>query len=515
MTTKLVRVELAKGRTLSGEKLVLGLFAGEEPEAGRLGAEGARAAAALIAALGLSGEHERVAETQLGRSGRTLTICGLGKRADFTVERARAFVERAVEAARRAHATSLGFVVPEHAQFAGEAAAERLARSFTLAAYRFDAFLPKATGKRLAAVTIAAPAAWRRVYDAGLVLGSAVAAGVALARDLGNTPPNVASPEWLVRQVRAHARRWGAEIRVLGVPELERRGMGGLLAVGGGSANPPRLVRIELGKRAGRKGSAGSGERSPVIALVGKGITFDTGGISIKPPAQMDEMKWDKMGACAVLGILEAASRLALPVRLRAYLPLAENMPDGAAYRPGDIVRCANGKTVEITNTDAEGRMVLADALSWAASEAPDALVEYSTLTGACVVALGQTGAGLFTPSDPLSAELLAAAGDAGERLWRLPLWPEFLEEMRGRHSDLRNSAGRWGGASSAAAFLSQFVEPVADWAHLDIAGPAYVGGDGRQRGATGYGVALTVRWLRSRAAVRAARAPVRRRPRR
>lgn len=520
MTTKLVRVELAKGRALAGEKLVLGLFAGEEPDTARLGAEGARAAAALIAALDLAGEHERVAETQLGRSGRTLTILGLGKRADFTVERARAFVERAVEAARRAHATSLGFVVPEHPQFAGEAAAERLGRSLALASYRFDAFLPKAEGKRLAAVTVAAPAAWRRIYDAGLALGAAVAAGVALARDLGNTPPNVASPEWLVRQARACARRWGADIRVLGVPELERRGMGGLLAVGGGSANPPRLVRLELGMRKQRKGRAARGERSarsPIIALVGKGITFDTGGISIKPPAQMDEMKWDKMGACAVLGILEAASRLDLPVRLRAYLPLAENMPDGAAYRPGDIVRCANGKTVEITNTDAEGRMVLADALAWAASEAPDALVEYSTLTGACVVALGQTGAGLFTPSDPLSEELLAAAGEAGERLWRLPLWPEFLEEMRGRHSDLRNSAGRWGGASSAAAFLSQFVEPVADWAHLDIAGPAYVGGDGKQRGATGYGVALTVRWLRGRAAapVPSGSALVRKRPRR
>jgi leucyl aminopeptidase len=229
-------------------------------------------------------------------------------------------------------------------------------------------------------------------------------------------------------------------------------------------------------------------------------------------------MKWDKMGACAVLGILEAVHRLDLPVRLRAYLPLAENMPDGAAYRPGDIIRMGNGKTVEITNTDAEGRMVLADALAWAASETPDALVEYSTLTGACVVALGQTGAGLFSPSDVLAAGLLAAAGDAGERLWRLPLWPEFLEEMRGTHSDLRNSAGRWGSASSAAAFLSQFVGELVDWAHLDIAGPAYVGGDSKQRGATGYAIALTVNWLRARSSAGrsvAAPAPARRRKRR
>ncbi|KAB2959031.1 MAG: leucyl aminopeptidase, partial [Thermoanaerobaculia bacterium] len=281
-------------------------------------------------------------------------------------------------------------------------------------------------------------------------------------------------------------RRNRARVTVLGPADLRRRGMGGILAVGGGSAHPPRMVRIELGR----------GART--VALVGKGVTFDTGGISIKPAAQMDEMKWDKCGACTVLGVLEAAARLRLPVRLRAYLPLAENMPDGTAYRPGDIVRCANGKTVEILNTDAEGRMILADALAWAASEAPDEMVEFSTLTGACVVALGPTGAGLFSPDDELASGLLSAADAAGERLWRLPLWSEFLEEMRGAHADLRNSGGRWGGAATAAAFLSQFVGASARWAHLDIAGPAYVGEGKAKRGATGYGVALTVDWLRS-----------------
>jgi leucyl aminopeptidase len=209
-------------------------------------------------------------------------------------------------------------------------------------------------------------------------------------------------------------------------------------------------------------------------------------------------MKWDKCGACAVLGTLEALSRLKPALRVRAYLPLAENMPDGKSYRPGDIVRCGNGKTVEILNTDAEGRMILADALSWAAVEGADEIVEFSTLTGACVVALGHTGAGLFSPSDDLANALLEAAGGSGERLWRLPLWPEFLDEMRGSHADLKNSGGRWGGACTAAAFLSQFVGKTERWAHLDIAGPAYVGGDSNpRRGATGYGVALTVHWLR------------------
>ena len=511
MTRKLVQVELARGRGIAGEKVVHGLFTDREAGLARLGADGARAAKGLSQALRFTGEAERTAEIPLGAKGRTLTLVGLGNSADFTVERANAFVEQAIAAARSSKATSLGLVLPEHDQFFGEAAAERVARRLALADYRFDLFLAsplrgsrvsRISDARLKAATLAVPAAWRRAWESGVALGSAIAEGVALARDLGNTPPNQATPEWIARQARSHARRWGAAIRVLAEPELRRRKMGGILAVGGGSANPPRLVRIDLGRR------------GPVVALVGKGVTFDTGGISIKPAAQMDEMKWDKMGACAVLGILEAASRLDLPVRLRAYLPLAENMPDGAAYRPGDIVRCANGKTVEILNTDAEGRMVLADALTWAASENPDAMVEYSTLTGACVVALGPTGAGLFSPSDGLASGLLDAAGAAGERLWRLPLWPEFLEEMKGSHADLKNSGGRWGGACTAAAFLSQFVGQVGEWAHLDIAGPAYVGGDGRRtRGATGFAVALTVNWLRARAAAaRTAPAKARRR---
>jgi leucyl aminopeptidase len=213
----------------------------------------------------------------------------------------------------------------------------------------------------------------------------------------------------------------------------------------------------------------------------------------------MDEMKYDKSGACTVLGIARAVAELELPVRLRAYLPLAENMPDGAAYRPGDIVTCHNGKTVEVLNTDAEGRMILADALSWAAGEEPDYLIDYATLTGACVVALGQSGAGLFSHDDDLARALLDGAGAAGEHLWRLPLWPEFRRAMKGTHADLRNTGGRWGGACTAAAFLSSFVDGAGRWAHVDLAGPAYVGEAGSgPRGATGYGVALTVHWLRS-----------------
>jgi leucyl aminopeptidase len=242
------------------------------------------------------------------------------------------------------------------------------------------------------------------------------------------------------------------------------------------------------------------GEGPEQISLVGKGVTFDTGGISIKPAAAMDEMKFDKSGACTVLGAADAAAALGLPFRFKAYLAFAENMPDGDAYRPGDIVRCYNGKTVEIINTDAEGRMLLADALALASEEGADTIVDYATLTGACVVALGHTGCGLFSHSDELAGELLAAAEAAGERLWRLPLWPEFTEKIKGAHGDLTNTGGRWGGASTAAAFLSEFAD-TPRWAHLDIAGPAYVGrADKGTFGSTGYGVALTIGWLGRRA---------------
>ena len=309
--------------------------------------------------------------------------------------------------------------------------------------------------------------------------------GVKLARDLANTPPNTATPAWLARRVRVMAREHGLEVQVLEPSHMKRRGMDAILAVGRGSANPPRLVRLQWGRG------------SQTVALVGKGVTFDTGGISIKPSKAMDEMKYDKSGACAVLGIARAAAELDLPFRFRAYLPLAENMPSGEAYRPSDIVRCYNGKTVEVLNTDAEGRMILADALALASEEGADSLIELSTLTGATVVALGHHAAALYTPDDGLAGELQEAAASGAERLWRMPLWREYGAEMRGNHADLRNIGGRWGGANCAAAFLGEFVEGVERWAHLDIAGTAWLGSGGKETaGATGYGVALVLTWL-------------------
>lgn len=483
MATELVVT--VTGRRLPAGRVVAGLFAGEKSAPAGLPAAVAKGIEAVLRRAGWKGEEGQSAELELG-GGRLLLVRGLGKRGDLDVQRLRAWLAQSVDAVRSADDPAFVLVVPDHEISRGPVAAARIAREVAIAGYRFDSWLGRKSRSRLKRVDLLPPEGDTAAWRAGVPVGAAVAAGVTLARDLGNTPPNVATPAWMAAQAARLARRHGAKLRILTPTEMKRRGMGGILAVGGGSQHPPRLVRIEFG----------SGPRT--VALVGKGVTFDTGGISIKPAGQMDEMKWDKSGACTVLGVLETVARLKPQVRVRAYLPLAENMPDGRAYRPGDIVRCANGRTVEILNTDAEGRMILADALAWAASEKPDHLLEYSTLTGACVVALGPTGAGLFTPDDALAGALLAAAEKNGERLWRLPLWREFLEEMRGAHADLRNSGGRWGGASTAAAFLSQFVEPVASWAHLDIAGPAYVGEGKIQRGATGYGIALTVEWLRS-----------------
>jgi leucyl aminopeptidase len=335
---------------------------------------------------------------------------------------------------------------------------------------------------------VAVSAGKEQMYRSMVGRAVATAEGAVIARDLANTPPNEAYPESMAERAREIGEARGIKVTVLGPKELEKRGMGGILAVGRGSRRTPRLAILEWGDGEDR------------ISLVGKGVTFDTGGISIKPAAAMDEMKFDKCGACTVLGVVDAAAALDLPYRFRAYVALAENMPDGDAYRPGDIVRCYGGKTVEILNTDAEGRMLLADALALASEEGADTVLDYATLTGACVVALGHSGAGLFSPDDSLAGELLDAADRAGERLWRLPLWPEFTDQIKGAHGDLRNTGGRWGGASTAAAFLSQFVS-TRRWAHLDIAGPAYISRAQKEAfGATGYGVALTIGWLSQRA---------------
>lgn len=312
---------------------------------------------------------------------------------------------------------------------------------------------------------------------------------IAWARDLGNTPGNDLGPAELAREARAMARRDGLRLRVLGRKEIEREKMGGLLAVNSGSVRPPVFL---------------IGEYSPPRAkgtavLVGKGITFDSGGISIKPAPSMGEMKYDMMGAATAFACLRGAKLLKLPVRVIALAPVTENLPSGSACRPGDILRMRNGKTVEVDNTDAEGRLVLADALSYAGKYRPDVLVDYATLTGAVLVALGHECAGLMTPEDVLAREFLEASDATSERVWRLPVWPDYRDNLKSEWADMKNSAGRTAGTINAAIFLKEFVPPGVPWAHLDIAGVAHFEKEyaGFDPGATGFGVALTMEFLR------------------
>ncbi len=474
------------GRSLAADLLAVGCCEGEPPPTDGLPAALARRLQAAPRRRGWKGGAEQLQRLPgAGAIGR-VTLFGLGARRELDGTRLTEFLRRALEEARQSDERELTVLLPEHPLLAEERGALRLLRELALGAYRFDAYKGAAAPPRLRSVRFLAPAPARQACAAARPWLEPTARAVARARDLGNTPPNQATPEWMAEQARAIATAHGLKIEVLGPRELARRGMGGLLGVGAGSANPPRLVRLSYGRR------------GPRVALVGKGVTFDTGGISIKPSQAMDEMKYDKCGACAVLAALEATAELGLAVRLEAYLPLVENMPDGAAYRPSDIVRISNGTTVEVLNTDAEGRMILADALSWAAADAPDYLLELSTLTGAAVVALGHHGAALFTPDDALAAALLACGERSGDRLWRLPLWREFGEAMKGEHGDLKNTGGRWGGACSAAAFLANFTGGVERWAHIDIAGTAWIGSEhkARPKGATGFGVGLLLDWF-------------------
>ena len=349
------------------------------------------------------------------------------------------------------------------------------------------------TGKKKPALpgqlTMLADAARQGALRSGLKEAEANLAGCFFARDLVNAPPNILTPAALAAQARAMARREGLRCSVLLPAQLKKLNMGGLLGVGQGSVHPPRLIVVEH--------RAPSGAKAPRIALVGKGVTFDTGGISLKPGPGMELMKTDMGGAAAVLGAAVIAARRKLDVNLTVVVPAAENMPDGNAVRPADVITMANGKTVEILNTDAEGRLILADALWYAGRGKPEVIIDAATLTGACVVALGHNFAGLMGNSGKVIDALRQAGGETFERAWHLPLVDEHKEEVKGTWSDLKNlGRGREGGALTAGAFLSQFVDDKTAWAHLDIAGTAWTDNATPTcpKGATGFGARLIAR---------------------
>jgi leucyl aminopeptidase len=319
----------------------------------------------------------------------------------------------------------------------------------------------------------------------GLKQGAAIAGGMTLARDLGNTPSNICTPVYLASQARQLAKTYGFKCKVMDRAACEKLGMGSFLSVAKGSDKPPMF--IELRHDGGRKGD------KPVV-LVGKAITFDAGGISLKPAADMDEMNYDMSGGGAVLGAFRAIGELGLKLNVVGLVPACENLPDAHANKPGDIVTSMSGQTVEILNTDAEGRLILCDALTYAERFKPAAVLDLATLTGACVIALGHHPSALYANDDKLAQALEQAANHAWDRVWRMPLWDEYQEQLKSNLADMANIGGRAGGSITAACFLSRFAKNY-PWAHLDIAGTAYRSGRDK-KGSTGRPVPLLVRYL-------------------
>ncbi|MDR2678436.1 MAG: leucyl aminopeptidase [Zoogloeaceae bacterium] len=429
-----------------------------------------------------------------------LLLVGLGEEAGFDAKRYRTAVVAALAALKDFGAPKEVFLALASAA-PGEDAAARIRETvlaFRDAAYVFTDYKKgKDTGKTdaekpLPTFILPVTRAEQAAAEVALAEGTAIADGIDLARDLGNQPANVCTPVWLQHTAEKLARAEGLRCKVLEQKDMEKLGMGALLAVAKGSRQPPRLILLKW---------KGGGENEAPIALVGKGITFDSGGISLKPAASMDEMKYDMCGAAAVLGTLYAAARLKLPLNLVAVIPACENMPGGAASRPGDIVTALSGQTIEILNTDAEGRLILCDALAYAERRyTPEILIDVATLTGACVVALGHVASGLFSRDEALAGALEAAGASSGDRVWRLPLWEDYQKALDSPFADMSNTGGRPAGAVTAACFLSRFTQTTA-WAHLDIAGTAWKSGE--KKGATGRPVALLTRFLLDHAARR------------
>lgn len=367
-----------------------------------------------------------------------------------------------------------------------------IAVSAVLATYRFDQLKsdPKPPAKPLKRVTVMAddPQAAKGLKK-GLSHGQAMANGMVLARDLANLPGNLCTPTYLAEQAKKIKRGIKKmRVKILEEKEMKTLGMSSLLSVSRGSREPAKLIVLDY--------RGGKSSEKPVV-LVGKGLTFDAGGISLKPAGEMDEMKYDMCGGASVLGTMQACAELELPLNVIGLVPSSENLPDGAANKPGDIVTSMSGQTIEILNTDAEGRLILCDSLTYAERFEPAAVVDIATLTGACVIALGGHATGLWSSDDKLAEGLLSAGQSTGDRAWRMPLWEDYQPQLNSNFADMANIGGRQGGAITAACFLSRFAKKF-KWAHLDIAGTAWI--SGKEKGATGRPVPLLVQFLLDRA---------------
>ncbi|MGS1080418.1 leucyl aminopeptidase [Pseudoxanthomonas beigongshangi] len=444
--------------------------------------------AALVARGDVSGKTGRTAllHDLPGVTAPRVLVVGLGEAAKFGVPQYLKAVGDAARALKTGPSTSALFTLAE-VEVKDRDAAWKIRQAVIAAdhaCYRYTATLGKKKNDDPGLARLAVSG-----EDAqALAQGVAIAAGVQFTRELGNLPPNICNPAYLAGQSQKFAAENGAECEVLDEAQMETLGMGSLLAVARGSANRPHLIVLKWNN---------GGDAKPYV-LVGKGITFDTGGVNLKTQGGIEEMKYDMLGAGSVIGAFVAAVKMQLPLNLVVIVPAVENAIDGNAYRPSDVITSMSGKTIEVGNTDAEGRLILCDALTYAQRFEPQALVDAATLTGACIVALGRYATGLMSKHDDLSNELLAAGEQVFDRAWRLPLWDEYQTQLDSTFADVYNIGGRWAGAITAGCFLARFTEGQR-WAHLDIAGVA--NDEGKRGMATGRPVGLLAQWLLDRAA--------------
>ena len=472
---------------------------GEIPAAGAAGAIDALLDGALQALAGdgeLTGKRNEVRVVHsLGRAPmRRILVAGLGDREQIDLDRVR---HAAAAAARRARgladgdlAVALAGAPLAHLDEAD--LAQAATEGVRLGLYRFDRHLhPKEAPHQISAVRLLGSD--QAALDRGVRAGTVLAEATNFARDLANEPSNLLTPAEMAARAEALAGETGLAFELLEEADAEALGMGSFLGVAKGSHQPAKLILLR--HRGGPNGD-------PAAALIGKGITFDTGGISLKPSANMGAMKQDMSGGAAVIAALGALARLQAPLNVTAIVPATENMPGGNAIKPGDVLQAMNGKTIEVLNTDAEGRLILADALAYANHLGLSPLLDVATLTGACAVALGTTTTGLMTNDDALGAEVIAAGRRAGEKIWQLPMFEEYDDLIKSPVADVKNTGGRYAGAITAAKFLATFAEDT-PWVHLDMAGTDDADKDSGATvtGATGVPVRTLVRWLLDRAA--------------
>ncbi len=488
-------VTTAAPKTEATDALVVGVF--DRRQLSAAGVELDRASESYLQAILDTGDMDGKSDSSLllhnvpGLSARRVLLVGCGAAEAFDLRR---FQQANALAARVLQDSGAGAAVSCLAGLeVQDADARRKARAVVEASagsgYRFDEFKsePDAPAQPLNKVTLAVGNELRDATAAGIADARAIVAGLATTKDLANRPANICTPAHLAEQAEALAHAYDrVSTSVLEEADMAELGMGALLAVSQGSRLPAKLITMEYR-------GAGDDQAKPYV-FVGKGVTFDSGGISIKPGAGMEEMKFDMGGAASVFGVMRACAEMDLAANVVGLIPAVENMPDGNATRPGDILTSLSGQTIEVINTDAEGRLILCDALTYAKRYEPESIVDIATLTGACIVALGSQASALMTPNDTLAQELTEAGEKSGDRCWRLPLWEDYQEQLRSPFADFTNVGGREAGSITAGCFLWRFARDYERWAHFDIAGTAW--NRGESKGATGRPVSLLIQYL-------------------